>query len=400
MTALSLVSLFLLPFSKTASETGWIISVLLWFFFKIKKEEIDFRPEAFGTAYLLFFGIVLLSMTQMAPGMSRVGWRGVWKWGKMLAIFWMCRDLFKESQSQRQARAVFYASMALVSLNGFWQMWNGLDLIHGYAVDIPGRLIRMRSSFGSPNDLAAFYLLALPLVFQMWLGEKKWSLKSAFFAVLTAVFSISLVLTFSRSAFLALCAAFFIFMIGSGQKKIVWAGTALLFIFLGFSGILRENFVTSLNPRDITVGERLQTWCQSWEIIKEKPLLGHGANTYYKEFAAHAPANQEYRGYAHNFILQLWSDVGLVGVGLFLFGLVYGFVKKWPGKREGFEAALWIGLLAFVLQGLLDTNFFAFQTAHLFWFFWAVLLAPACRQAGIAETSRFNFSANAGSSEP
>ncbi len=375
MTALPLLSVFLLPFSKTLSETGWIISLLIWIFFKIKNKESCFRREALNVAYLIFLAFALLSLTQISPGMSQAAWRGVWKWSKYLAIFWMCRDLFKGSKSQKKALAVFCVSMALVSLNGLWQMWNGLDLVHGYAVDIPGRLVRMRSSFGSPNDLAAFYLLALPLAFQMWLDEKKWSLRSILLAGLTAVFSICLVLTLSRSAFLALCAAFFVFLIGSGRKKIVCASGVFLVIFLGFAGVLRENFVTSLNPKDITVGERLHTWRQSWEIIKEKPLLGHGANTYYKEFAAHASADEEYRGYAHNFILQLWSDLGLAGTGLFLFGLVYGFVKKWPGKQEGLKTALWVGLLAFVLQGLLDTNFFAFQTAHLFWFFWALLLS-------------------------
>ncbi len=383
MVLLACQSLFFLPFSKTLSEAGWILAIGLWLFWQIKKKEPFFERNFLNGVYLLFLIVVFVSLTQCRDGeFLSVGLRGAWKWSKYLALFLMVRNLFKETKAVKLAAHFFLASMALVSLNGLWQMWSGLDLVHGYAVDIPGRLVRMRSSFGSPNDLAAFYLVALPLAFQMWLNEKHWSLRSVLLAGLAAVFFMCLVLTFSRSAFLALCAALFIFLMGEGRKKVILICVVFLAIFLGFSGLLRENFVTSLNPKDITVGERLHTWGRSLELIKEKPLLGHGANTYYRELAAHAPAGEEYRGYAHNFILQLWSDVGLAGLGLFLFGLVYGFVKKWPGRQEDlklpeFTAALWVGLLAFILQGLLDTNFFAFQTTHLFWFFWAVLLAPA-----------------------
>lgn len=375
MVSIVCLSLFFLPFSKTFSETGWIISILLWICLKVRKKELFFPRKVLDVTYLIFLAAVLASLTQLSPGMAQTGWRGLWKWLKYLSIFWMCRDLFCAPESGRRATMVFLLSMALVSLNGIWQMWHGLDLIKGYPIDIPGRLVRMRSSFGSPNDLAAFYLIALPLVFQMWLHEKKWSLRSASLAGLAAIFFICLILTLSRSAFLALCAAVLIFLVTTGRKKLVLVGALFLATFLGFSGLMRENFVTSLNSRDITVGERLRYWRQSWEIIKEKPILGHGANTYYQEFASHASAEETYRGYAHNFILQLWSDLGLAGTILFIFGLIYGFVKKWPGKKEGMVAALWVGLLAFVFQGLLDTNFFAFQTSHLFWFFWAVLLA-------------------------
>lgn len=373
-------SIFTLPFSKTLSETGWIAAVVLWAMNGLRQKKQWFRKDAFVLLYGLLFATVLVSLLQVRPELTSPALRGVWKWFKFLAIFFMCRDIFKETKGGGLALTFFMASMTLVSLNGLWQMWHGVDWVKGYPVDIPGRLVRMRSSFGSPNDLAAFYLVALPLAFHAWIDEKKWSLRSAWFAGLSAVFFICLVLTLSRSAFLALCAAVFIFLLGTGRKKMVGIGAVFLAAFLGFSGLLRENFVTSLNPRDITVGERLRYWGQSWEIIKEKPLLGHGANTYFKEFAAHASAGEEYRGYAHNFILQLWSDLGLVGLGLFLFGLAYGFLKTWPGKRSdlemsGFRAALWVGLLAFVLQGLMDTNFFAFQSAHLFWFFWAVLLS-------------------------
>lgn len=358
----------MLPFSKTLSETGWILMIGFWIFLKVKHKTALFKLDAVNASYLLFMAVVVLSLTQTCPDLMAEGLRGVWKWAKYLLIFWMCRDLFREPANAKRVTTVFLVSMALVSLNGFWQMWQGVDWIKGYPVDIPGRLVRMRSSFGSPNDLAGFYALALPLSFGAWIAQKKWSVRSAGLAVLTAVFFTGLVLTLSRSAFFALCAAAFIFFAATAQKKIILLGAAALALFLGSQSLIRENFILSLNPRDITVGERLDMWRQSVELIKEKPILGHGANTYYKEHAAHAAPSEEYRGYAHNFILQLASDLGLLGLALFLFPLGYGLIKKKP-------AALWVGLAAFVIQGLWDTNFFAFQTSHLFWVFWGMFLS-------------------------
>ena len=381
-------SLFFLPFSKTLSEAGWVLAVLAWIFLQIKSKKLFSRPDALGCAYFLFLVCVLVSLMQAGPGMTPTAWRGVWKWFKYLAIFWMCRGLLAHPKNQKLVVFTLLLSMTLASLNGLWQMWNGVDLISGYSVDIPGRLIRMRGSFGSPNDLAAFYLIALPLAFQVWLNKKKWSYPSVSLAGMSALFFVGLILTLSRSALLALCTAVFIYLVVSRKKRALVIGALFLAMFLSFSGIARENFVTSLNTKNITVGERLRTWRQSWEIIKEKPLLGHGANTYYREFAAHAPADQEYRGYAHNFVLQIWSDLGLVGLSLFLFALFYGFLRQWPGKKTAPEfAALWVGLLAFVFQGSLDTNFFAFQTSHLFWVFWGILcsdglISPSKKEAG------------------
>ncbi len=384
------LSLFLLPFSKTLSEAGLILALVLWIFSKIQKKETLFPLDAVSVAYFLFLTTVLLSLTQVSQGLwgSPQTLRGVWKWFKYLAIFWMCRDIFKEPKTVKPLVMVFLISMACVTVNGLVQMWQGTDWIKHYSVDIPGRFVRMRSAFGSPNDLACFYLLALPLIFQAWLEEKKWSWRSALLAGGMGIFFTAFILTLSRSAFLAVLGAVFLYLVLVGNKKIIGLFLLATALFLWPQGLIRENFVTSLKPQDITVGERLQTWRQGWELIKEKPILGHGPNTYFKEFAAHAPTNEEYRGYAHNFLIQIWSDLGVVGLALFLFPLFYGLSKKssWKAKETARSlsvmAALWIGLVAFLIQGLWDTNFFAFQTTHLFWVFWGVFNAPATGSRG------------------
>ena len=270
--------------------------------------------------------------------------------------------------------SVFLVSMALVTLDGFYQLWHGTDFLLGHSVDIPGRFIRMRSTFGSPNDLAAYYLLALPMGFQRWVETRRWSLKNTGLMILFALFSIAFIATLSRAAFFSLFLALLIVAVWRRKKRVI----AVIFIaaaaFLAVPGVLRENFVGSLSLNDETIGERIRFWGITGRVIREHPLRGHGVNTYYEEFARHAPAAETYRGYAHNCYLQMWSEVGLIGLLLFvypIFAIMFKALAKKPEEGEDrLIGALSVGMLAFLIQSAFDTNFYAMQTAHLFWVMW------------------------------
>ena len=366
-------SLFLLPFSKTLSETGWIAALFLWCAHKIRKKEPLFRLDPLNIAALLFLASVFLSWIAADGSFLPQSSRGLWRWAKYIAIFWMCRDLLRAPEARRQFVRFFLISMALVTLNGLYQMWHGVDLVKNYAVDIPGRLVRMKSSFPSPNDLASFYLLALPIIFVAWIGQKRWSIKAAGLAALAGIFFMGFTMTFSRSAFLALGGATALYLVLTGRKKALTLTVLGALFFLGSSSVLRENFLTSLSPVDETIAERLRYWRDSTAILAERPVLGHGPNTYFAIFSSRSPAGETYRGYAHNFTIQMWSDLGISGLALFLFLFFWRYLR--PPPRSGIQAALWVGLLGFWVQGLADTNFFAFQTSHLFWAFWGMLNA-------------------------
>lgn len=154
------------------------------------------------------------------------------------------------------------------------------------------------------------------------------------------------------------------------RKKALGALALGTLLFAAAAPDVRGNFA-AWRTRDETTSERLRYWRDSLPLIKERPLLGHGPNTFHSIFMSRSPSGEEYRGYAHNFIVQLWSDLGLAGLFIFLFGFYWVYRK--PPPVSGWAAGLWTGLLAFWIQGLFDTNFFAFQTSHLFWAWWGVL---------------------------
>lgn len=76
--------------------------------------------------------------------------------------------------------------------------------------------------------------------------------------------------------------------------------------------------------KDPSLGSRTETWAASWHQILNAPLLGHGAYTFL-DAASNSPVTRAiwagssgYRPpHPHNGLLDLWGQVGIVGVVVF-----------------------------------------------------------------------------------
>lgn len=369
----ALGALFFLPFSKSLAELGVFTALGLWILRKFPWNEPFPVQRPANAAYAVFLLVVLASLIHVPRELLWTGARGFFKWLKFVGLFFLFADLVKDPARARRLLWAFLVSVLLLSLNGFIQLWTGLDLVKRYAVDIPGRFIRMRSSFGSPNDLAAFLIAAVPVSFAVWLGEKKWGVKSAFFVLCLILSSVALILTLSRSAILSLGLVGSAYIIRYSKKRAVLIIAVIAAVVLFSSETLFKNYISSFSPADITIGERLRYWGITWEMIRQRPFFGNGVNMYYELFDRFAPAAETYRGYAHNCYLQMWSEVGLVGLAAFLYPFVILVSEEFftPSQKAfGIKQALAVSLLALLVQSFFDTNFYALQTATLFWMLW------------------------------
>jgi O-antigen ligase len=128
--------------------------------------------------------------------------------------------------------------------------------------------------------------------------------------------------------------------------------------------------------------ERIQLWKGTWNMIKEHPVLGFGINTYSKYFPLYKPPDYPDIRYAHNSYLQMWSEIGLVGLGVFLC-LIFAVLKNALCKirekiNKGFLGLVFLGLLAgyiaFLVQSAFDTNLYSLVLFTLFWVMTAYLV--------------------------
>jgi len=121
------------------------------------------------------------------------------------------------------------------------------------------------------------------------------------------------------------------------------------------------------------------------EMIKDKPLLGHGINTYMRVFEAY---RREIRGarptYAHNCYIQLAAETGFIGLAGFLWIILRLFNGSLGGIRAYFDRSellsvlsvgLIAGIFAFLAHSFFDTNFYTLQLSVYVWFMIGLLVA-------------------------
>ncbi len=364
-----LLAVFFLSISKAMIEICTISALVLWSIQKLVKREKFFLTRPVLVSYLLFFGICILSLWNANLTEWQQGSRGILKWLQYLGFFCLCAEWAQDERRARRLIWVFLASVVLISVNGFYQLIHGTDFLRGVHLD-PGRITRMKSSLGAANALASFYVFAIPLSLTLFQHSKKIRPLAVF---MTALSVCGLLLTFSRGAFLGLFGAGVFILILYRQWKPLAGLILILVLPLLLIEPLYQNFLGSLNFKDITVGERLRYWAYTWEMIMAHPLLGCGLNLFFEKLPLYLPAGETYRGYAHNSYLQIWAEIGLAGLLSFLFPLTQLVKTQEQGKRF-LSSCLAAGCLAFAIQALFDNHFYAMQPAYLFWIFWGVFL--------------------------
>jgi O-antigen ligase len=126
--------------------------------------------------------------------------------------------------------------------------------------------------------------------------------------------------------------------------------------------------------------ERMNIYRTSLNMIKAHPFIGVGVNTYCLNYQKYKiketygfTGNANY--YAHNNFLHMAGETGLIGLVIFLW-LLFVFFKtgliffKSADSRFVKICSLGIiaGIIAFLINGLTETNLYYSKVATLFWY--------------------------------
>ncbi|MBI5633661.1 MAG: O-antigen ligase family protein [Nitrospirae bacterium] len=193
-----------------------------------------------------------------------------------------------------------------------------------------------------------------------------------FGAVLIAL---SVFLSLSRGGILSLCVSLtlmgFLLSKKTGTRKgnLLLAATAIVILYsvgwFGWTPVF-ERFKAIRTGQGEISELRLGIWKDSLGIVRDFPLTGTGAGSFTHVY----PAYRTIRGnaiadHAHNDHLELLTDGGVIGAGLFAWFMAAVLTqsyrvflkKKEPYARHLFAGAL-AGVAAFLLHGMTDFNFF------------------------------------------
>jgi O-antigen ligase len=171
---------------------------------------------------------------------------------------------------------------------------------------------------------------------------------------------------------------------GDGGKKmsrvpvLILALALLWAVWVGLDATINRFFTVTEDFES-----RWATWVNTFQIIKDFPLLGSGLGTFTQIF----PMYRTYHTvalatHAENDFLQLTSEVGLAGMGILLILFLSFFYKGFsnvrsmshrnPGRYIGMGSL--VGILALMFHSLVEANIQIPANAFLFTFIFALVL--------------------------
>jgi O-antigen ligase len=386
------VLLFLLPFSKAAIEVTSVLLVAGWLLARLssrtRADTVWGQPalRSLALTLLAYLGVCALSiLVSDFPGHSV---RALFsKWLQYAWLFVVAADLGRRPSVVRQSLAVVACSSVFVLIEGLSQERLGRGMWRGYRLDF---FDRMTGPYENPIDLATYLMVVIPLLLASSLRQRSLLRRVGLWALLAGLI-VGLAKTMALGAWLGLGVGV-ICVVCVGNRTIRRSGLIMLGVAVVACGLLLRypdvlNKTLSLSEVKVaragavspepfsSIGnvDRLAMWQAALRMIRDRPILGHGLNTFMANYLTYWVGGERQPRYAHNCYLQVAAETGIVGLVLFVIVLWQLFSRLMTQLRRSragdamLLSGFLTGLLAFVVQAGIDTNFYSLRQAALFW---------------------------------
>lgn len=303
------------------------------------------------------------------------------EWLKWIQIFVLMTIVVKTCTTVSWEWLVFGLAVAGLAnaFVGIYEFFGGSGALH---LLIGTRFFRAFGTFGQPNPFGGFMGLLLPLSVMASVGYAlRWYrdirntsqhslLIALFYAATAIILLVAMLMSWSRGAWLGLVAAFLVvgFSLPPKLKQgvLVFGLIAILGLLAWVGGLVPQSVVTRLQtstaeffafedvrgiditPENFAVAERLAHWQAASNMIAANPWLGVGFGNYAASYPQYSLINWlEPLGHAHNYYLNIFAEVGVIGL------LVYGkvwvtiFYRTWKARfhPDALTRCVVIGLL-------------------------------------------------------
>lgn len=302
-----------------------------------------------------------------------------------------------------KAAWAFTSSGAVQSLLAFWQFstqnvfaskWLGVAaqnpfMIAGESVIETGlrRFLRAYGTFPHPNILGGFLVVAILFSIYLFFHSHKRSLQ-VFGLILSIINIMGLMLTFSRSAYLAFIVSAvlylaFIFLFSKARITravffaVMFIASALLMGII-FQSAISPRFDGSLRLEQKSLDERGAYLKESFKLIQSHPLLGIGKGNFTASVRREINEKKKPWEYqpVHNVYLLAMSELGIAGIIFFAIFLLASFVRACKQKH-------YLGIALFsviVIIGFFDHYFWdLYPGIIMFWLILGISHRPLTR---------------------
>ena len=382
-----------------------IIIAFILFLWKYKLTWLkDFKNNSFFWPIIIILVVATFSTIISPDFIKAAGW---WKayFIEPILFYILLINLIKTKNDRQN---IFWAlgwSALYLSLMAGWQFFSGWNMPEAF-LKTNGSVDRVVSIFGYPNALG-LYLGPIIILFTGWLFfyPQKKIIQLAKLIIILLSF-ITIVLAKSEAAILSVLAVWLMggliypvksqlpinnmdnitinnSIISRIFKRLYLTGvikkTRYYFLALTVLMILISIFVPAVNSylsekillQDYSGFIRRLIWGESWTMLKDNWFLGAGLAGYQSKIVPyHLPTFEIYL-YPHNIILNFWSELGLMGllVFIYLLGKFFwvNFKAYLKNKNNLLNLTLALVIIQLIIHGLVDVPFFKNDLSVLFW---------------------------------
>lgn len=347
------ISSFAFPYLDAIYNEVFLIFLLLWVFLKgvfLEKNSIIKLPLAFFILVLIFS---LFFSTNRPRSLYEL-----FSYLTGIGLFIITVNLAPKNKL-RLINAIVYSGL-IISLLAIYQYFFGfrhlLDYIlkekitDNFAMDYIMQK-RVYFPFITPNALGGYLAMVILLIFTR--KTKAWLIIPLF---------IGLLLTKSLGAFLSISLGLIIFLSLQGRLKKM---AVILFCGLLAAGTL-VFFIRSASEKDhmrplFSALMRLDYWKGAFDMIAAHPFVGVGLGNF----------NLNQTRYAHNSYLQIWAEMGILGIISFLW-LIWSFLKSGfsniaATSNKKLSAGLIAAFAAFLISNFFDFSFYLPEIVFIWW---------------------------------
>ena len=368
---------FALPFLPNLAYTMLLALVLGSFLLRVLLDrKLQLRVPANPFMYILLGLFFLSGVSSITLGYSlREFVLHCLGWGIVLAL--------TSSLTQRRRLKIFLMAMVLaavlVSLYG----------IYGYFIGVPGEsgwvdaemhpelTTRAYSTFGNPNVLAEYLVFVLPFSLALAWYQRDWSLRLLYGGA-TALQVLCLVLTMSRSGWLAFAAGMAVFAVLLDRRLLlVGLGLGVLALpVLLRSDVFLQRLLSIFSLKDSSNAHRIVVWQETLVMIRNFWAtgvgLGHRAFRFLYPYFAFD--RSKYPFHSHNTYLQVAVETGLFGLAallLYLGSILKGAVRRIFVEGHPFDRTMLVAatssLAGILVFGLFESVLYLPKIIIMFW---------------------------------
>ena len=336
------------------------------------------RPGRADWAVLVFVAVVTLSLFfAQRRDVALTEWRVVIV---EPALFYLLLRVTRPKEREVWVLLdAWVLSGVLVAAYGLWQYAAGQNLITA-----EGGLLRLRSIYGSPNNVALYLDRLLPLLVAVpLLGEALPAARRRVYALAILPAGLALLLTFSKGALLlgipaGLLVVFWVWQRRAGRRTWPWVAGAVVG---GVAALLLAGRVPALAARLDLFGAtgffRVNLWRAAANMALDHPLFGVGLDNFLYAYRGgyifDAAWQEPNLSHPHNLFLDFATRVGVLGLlaGAWLVGecarALWLAVRRSDAAWRPVAVGLAGGLAAMLAHGLVDHSFFLVDLAFVFY---------------------------------